>query len=171
MILVISVCKERISDLEFVKPVENLLSKNNIPFLTKHYEDVSDIYLDQSDKIIICGTSLKDFEYLKKLDKFSWVKNAGKPLLGICAGMQIISKIMNEKLDKKKLIGQIKVESKKDFDAYFLSSFAVKSPKNFEVLGKADKIPCILRHKKEKIHCYLFHPEVLNPEIILNFSK
>jgi len=67
MILLINICKEKLHELEFVKPIENILNKNKIEFQTKHYKKISKDDLN-ADKIVICGTSLKDKEYLEDID-------------------------------------------------------------------------------------------------------
>ena len=38
MILIISVCQEKIHEFEFVRPIESVLKEKNLPFLTKHYK-------------------------------------------------------------------------------------------------------------------------------------
>ena len=90
MILLINICKEKLHYLEFVKPIEDILDKNNIKFNTKYYKKIVDNDL-KADKIIICGTSLIDNDFLEDLDYFRWLKIYQKPILGICGGMQILS--------------------------------------------------------------------------------
>jgi hypothetical protein len=63
MILIISTCSQNLNENEFVRPIEKLLLKNGFDYKTKHYSEISDV--SEYDKIIICGTALKDFEYLK----------------------------------------------------------------------------------------------------------
>ena len=72
MILLINICNEKLHELEFVKPIEDILNKNNIEFKTKHYSKIIKNDL-KSDKIIICGTSLKDNDFLKNLKYFEWL--------------------------------------------------------------------------------------------------
>jgi len=71
MILIVNICKERLHYYEFVKPVEDILKKDGIEFFTLHYTDVKEIDLEKASRVIICGTSLKDEEFMKNLSKFS----------------------------------------------------------------------------------------------------
>ncbi|MBI2004350.1 hypothetical protein HYS72_02700 [Candidatus Pacearchaeota archaeon] len=66
MILIINICKEKLHYFEFVKPIEDILRKENIEYQTIYYKKLTDKELlnKKLEKIIICGTSLKDNEYL-----------------------------------------------------------------------------------------------------------
>ena len=136
MILVIKVNEFELHDEEFVRPVTDLLED----FKVVHYKDLKIDDLDV-DKIIICGTALKDNFYLEHLDRFEFLKNYKGKVLGICAGTQIIGKVFGKELIKEKKIGV--------FDGkYYLHSFKVDVDNG-----------------------YMFHPEVLNKEIISRFAK
>ena len=93
MILIINICKENLHYYEFVKPIEDILIKNNLKYFVKHYNEMVENDLENVDKVIICGTSLKDNNFLKDIDKFYWIKTIRKPVYGICGGMQIIGLI------------------------------------------------------------------------------
>ena len=67
MILIVNVCKEKLHYYEFIKPIEEILKKNEIKFVTKHYKDISKSDLKECEKIIICGTSLRDNQFLMQL--------------------------------------------------------------------------------------------------------
>ena len=114
MILIINICKEKLHYLEFVKPIEDILRKEKIEFQTIYYKKLTDKELlnKKLNKIIICGTSLKDNEYLENLNYFKWIKYSklNKPILGICGGMQIISLIFGGVLVENKEIGQLKIQ-------------------------------------------------------------
>jgi anthranilate/para-aminobenzoate synthase component II len=90
MILLISICKEKLHYYEFVKPIEDILKKSKINFFTRSYKNLKKEDLINCEKVIICGTSILDNNFIKELDKFSWVSDFEKPILGICAGFQII---------------------------------------------------------------------------------
>src|SRR3989344_9334660 len=114
MILIINICKEKLHYLEFVKPIEDILKKEKIEYQTIYYKKITDKELlnKKLSRIIICGTSLKDNEYLENLNYFKWIKfpKLNKPILGICGGMQIISLIFGGVLVENKEIGQIKIQ-------------------------------------------------------------
>ena len=75
MILVVNVCREKLHFYEFVKPVLDVLSEKEI--LVSHYLDLKEDDLESCDKVIICGTSLKDDGFLNDIDAF----DAGGPYL------------------------------------------------------------------------------------------
>lgn len=177
MILLILVNQETLHNLEFVKPIENILDENKTNFFTKHYSKLSDADLKEADKIIICGTSLKDNGFLKNIKKFNWIKNFEKPILGICAGMQIISLIFGSKLKKKTEIGFYKENFKKEFlsligehEVYHLHNNYMTLPKEFEEFTDS-KISQAIKHKYKEIYGVLFHPEVRNKNLITDFCR
>jgi len=177
MILIISTCAEKFHELEFVKPIEKILLENKISFFTEHYSKLTEKDLKKANKIIICGTSLKDNEFLNNLKKFNWIKTDNKPILGICAGMQIISLIFGTKIKTKTEIGFYKENFTKEFlsligehEVYHLHNNYATLPKNFISLTKS-KIPQAIKHKQKEIYGVLFHPEVRNKKLIENFIK
>jgi len=173
MILLINICKEKLHFNEFVVPVGNVLIKNKIKGFIRKYDCVKKEDLKKASKIIISGTSLKDNEFLKHIDKFNWIKDYNKPILGICGGMHILHLVHNGKKKSKLQIGQVRVNFKKEFlglkgnkEVYNLHQYYYQS-KEFETFaeGQASK------HKSKPLYATLFHPEVRNKELILNFAK
>ncbi|MDP2628273.1 MAG: gamma-glutamyl-gamma-aminobutyrate hydrolase family protein [Nanoarchaeota archaeon] len=177
MILIISTCREKLHYFEFVKPIERILIESKIQFFTKHYSEIKDKDLDNTDRIIICGTSLKDFHYINDLKKFSWIEHYKKPILGICAGMQIIGLIFGGKLKEKREIVMKEINIRENFlvttgnvEGYFLHNLSLKKLYNFKILGKTNTDNSIIKHKFKQIYGVLFHPEVRNKKIIEKFS-
>lgn len=182
MILIINICKEKLHYLEFVKPIEDILREKNIEYKTIYYKKITDKELlnKKLKKIIICGTSLKDNEYLENLDSFKWLKfpKLNIPILGICGGMQILSLIFGGVLVENKEIGQIKIQFDKEFlnfkpsliEVYLLHNYAVIN-NDFEVFANSHefKIPQAIKHKTKSLYGVLFHPEVRNKDLIRNF--
>ena len=172
MILVVNVNKYKLHDLEFIKPITDLLENYKIV----HYKNLKQEDLKKTEKIIIAGTSLKDDEYLKDIKNFSWVKSYKKPILGICSGMQILALLHGAKFKKTKEIGQTQIKILKENylinnveRVYSLHQFSVTLPKGFELLAKSSK--SIQAIKKDNYYGVLFHPEVMNKEIIKLFAK
>ncbi len=184
MILVINICKEKLHYLEFVKPIEDILRERNIEYKTIYYKKITDkeLFNKKLEKIIICGTSLKDNEYLQNLEHFKWIKfpKLNKPILGICGGMQIISLIFGGTLIENKEIGQIKIHFEKEFlnfkpslkEVYLLHNYAVLN-NDFEIFASSQEfeIPQAIKHKTKSIYGVLFHPEVRNKELINYFCE
>lgn len=179
MILIINLCKEKLHYCEFVKPIEDILKKAGKEFFTRGYLELKEKELNEADKIIICGTSLKDNGYLKETEKFSWIRETKKSILGICAGMQIISLVFGCKLEKNLEIGMKHINFQKNFlglegkkEVYGLHNFGVnydsKLRENFNIFAKPKSVQAI-KHIKKEIYGALFHPEVRNKGLISNF--
>jgi len=121
----------------------------------------------------LCGTALKDDEFMKHLNEFEWIKNYKKPILGICAGMQLITLIFGGKLVGQEEIGMTQIITKdeifgdKIISAYALHKDNVEPPEGFRVIAENVKGTQAIR--KDKIYCILFHPEVRNKNLVQNF--
>ena len=168
MILIISMCKEPLSELEFIEPLKALVSNSKVVHYTQL--QVKDIAL--AEKIIISGTALADFDYLET--DFSWISKLHKPLLGICAGAQVIAKVFGWELADETHIGVKPVHVVKsnllvkgDFNAYFLHTKGING--DFITLAKSGEMPAVVKHNVKHTYACIFHPEVLNPEIITAF--
>lgn len=178
MILIISTCKEKLHELEFVKPIEKILSQEKRKYKIKHYSKISKKDLKDSKKIIIAGTSLQDNEYSKNINKFSWIKSFKKPILGICAGMQILGLIFNQKIKQKTEIGFYFENFTKEFlgikqknQVYHLHNNYTSFKENWEIYSVSNKIPQAVKHKQKPFFGVLFHPEVRLKKIIENFAN
>ena len=179
MILIINICKEKLHYYEFVKPIEDILRRDGAGFFTKHYKDITDSDLEKASKVIICGTSLKDEEFVKDISKFSWISDFDKPLLGICGGFQIISILNGGDLKKGEEIGFYIEKFKKPYlgledgvEVYHLHNNYIdfSGLKDFEIYS-GEKIIQVVKHKEKEIYGVLFHPEVRNKEMILEFVR
>jgi GMP synthase-like glutamine amidotransferase len=173
MILLISTCSEKLNEEEFVKPIAKIAEKN---YEIKHYTEKID--LKKYEKIIICGTALRDNLYLNNLNHFNWVKEYNNPLLGICSGMQVIALQFGAKLVKKKEIGMTKIKTTKqnilfdgDFETYELHGNGLSDLNQFEILAKSENTVQAIKHKSKIVFGIMFHPEVRNSNIISNFIK
>jgi|SRR3989344_3037517 len=176
MILIVNICKEKLHYYEFVKPIEDILKKDRIKFYTINYHNLDKEDIKKAEKIIICGTSLKDNHFVGDIDKFYWLKEYNKPVLGICGGMQIISVLFEGKLNKKIEIGFYEEEFNKEFlgligkqKVYHLHNNCTTLPKDFEEFTGSE-IPQAVKHISKPIYGVLFHPEVRNKQIIINFA-
>ena len=107
MILIINVCKEELHYFEFVKPVEDIVVNAGMEYTVVHTDCLTKKHLDSADKVIICGTSLRDFEFENK--DFSWITKYNKPIFGICAGFQAICSAYGFKTEKSTEIGLKKI--------------------------------------------------------------
>ena len=157
MILIVNICKEPLHELEFVKPIEDILRHQGIKFQTRHYTKIKS--LEEYD---ICGTSLQDNEFLNNIEKFSWVKDYKKPILGICGGAHIVGILLGYKKQEKKEIGMKRITLEKLF-------LGIQGEIEVYHLHQLQFLPEIFQ--KENIYATLFHPEVRNKKMILNFCN
>ncbi|MGD0643674.1 MAG: gamma-glutamyl-gamma-aminobutyrate hydrolase family protein [Candidatus Bathyarchaeia archaeon] len=179
MILIIDMNwkKDSLGFYEFVLPIvtiaETLEECRVTHYLEVKYEDTS-----LCDKIILSGTALKDTATLSQTEKFMWLKETQKPVLGICAGMETIGIVFGMNLTQCLEIGMTHMTPLKEnlffseaFKAYSLHSFCVKPSMDFEVWARSAECAQIIKHKIKPIYGVLFHPEVRNPELIKRFIQ
>jgi GMP synthase-like glutamine amidotransferase len=173
MILLLSTCKVKFSEEEFVKPIAKIVKDD---YEVKHFSDKIDF--NKYSKIIICGTALIDNDFLDHIDKFEFLKSINVPVLGICSGMQAIGLTYGASLTKQKEIGMVKVHLlepnlliKEDINAYGLHGNALKDLDNFNVLAMSKDLIQAFKHKEKDIYGIMFHPEVRNEQIIENFLR
>jgi GMP synthase-like glutamine amidotransferase len=179
MILIIDMNakKDSLGSNEFVNPIIRAVNRAD-ECKAVHYLDVGKDDIIDCNKIILSGTPLIDNDYLNHLDKFAWLKEVNKPVLGICAGMQIIALVFCSELMKCQEIGMKKIIVKKknllfseDFEAYELHKQSVKPSKSFIILAKSGKCIQAIKHKGKDIYGVLFHAEVRNQDIIQGFLR
>ena len=177
MILIIQIHSIPFHYYEFIKPIEDIIKNTGLTYTSIHYSNLTKEYLEKADKILISGTSLKDNYFLKDKEKFTWVKDYEKPLLGICGGMQLISTAFQEEILKGQEIGLHTITYNKKFldetgekEVYELHNYFVNT-KNFETIATSDKYPQAIRHPQRPIFGVLFHPEVRNKNMIEYFIK
>ena len=177
MILIINICKEKLHYYEFVKPVLDVFKGDGKRCFVRNYVDLSEDDFDKAKKIIICGTSLKDDWFIKDFHKFDWLQDINKPVLGVCGGMQIIGLVFGGVLKEEIEIGFYTEVFKKEFlglkdevEVYHLHKNYVDFNHlgEFEVFDKG-KLSQAVKHKKKDIYGVLFHPEVRQKELFLNF--
>lgn len=160
---------------EFVSPIVSTIEGTE-PVHVIHYLELTLQNLKECSRVILSGTTLKDFEFQRHLEKFRWLKTWDKPVLGICAGMQIISLVFGVPLADCYQVGMTEISTAKEnllfdgtFKAYTLHSFSVTPSETFEVLANSENCIQVIKHKQKHIYGILFHPEVRNIEILKKF--
>lgn len=162
--------------LEFVKPITEILESNNSEHNIIHYKKLDTININNYDKIIICGTALKNNDYLDNIQYFEILLSYTKPILGICSGSQIVGKIFaNACIESQTEIGFYELEILEDerivkninHKIYCLHNFYTEENKDIDVIARTN-IPQIFKTKTNK-YGVLFHPEVRQEKIIINF--
>jgi GMP synthase-like glutamine amidotransferase len=179
MILIINICNEKLGYYEYVKPIESVLKNKSIKFFTRDYNKINKNDLKKADKVIICGTSLKDNGFVRDIAEFEWIKDYKKSILGICGGMQIIGLIFGGKLSKETEIGYYNENFNKEYlglkdkqEVYHLHNNYVdfERLKKFEVFS-GKKISQAVKYKNKEIYGVLFHPEVRQKDLIARFCS
>jgi GMP synthase (glutamine-hydrolysing) len=179
MILIIDMNwkKDSLGYYEFVLPIASI-AKSLDEYTVKHHLEVTDKELSQCDIVILSGTALKDLATLSRLEKFQWLKETEKPVLGICAGMETIGMVYGMRLTRCLEIGMTLVKVVKEnplfsggLKAYSLHSVCVEPSADFEVWAESAKCAQVIKHKMKPIYGVLFHPEVRNPELIKRFLE
>jgi GMP synthase-like glutamine amidotransferase len=167
--------KNSLAFSEFVLPIARIVSPIE-EYEAKHYSEVGSV--EKYSKIILSGTTLKDMQFSRDLEKFAWIKECKKPILGICAGMQVIGLVFGSKLSKCQEIGMKEIETTKEnimfsskFKAYELHNFSIKPSDDFFALAKSDKSIQSIKHKKKDVYGVMFHPEVRNNDMIERFVQ
>lgn len=173
MILIVNMNYKRLAYYEFVLPLCSLVESIE-PCEVKYYSRVKDT--DNYQKIILSGTPLMDNEYLTSIDTFFWIRECDTPILGICAGMQVIGLIFGSDMIPCKEIGMTEIVTvgenplfSSSFAAYALHNYGILPGKDFEILAKSDKCVQGIKHKEKEIYGVSFHPEVRNKDIIKKF--
>jgi len=176
-VLLVNICEEQLHTYEFVNPIADILRAKKINFFVRSYKQIGASDLDKCSKVIICGTSLSDFEYLTNISFFSWLSDFDKPVLGICGGMQIMGLVFGGKLKRKTEIGL--------FSELFTSSFLGLSGKtdvyhlhnayidfslltDFKVFA-GGKVSQAVQHLTKPFYGVLFHPEVRQKKLLEQF--
>jgi GMP synthase-like glutamine amidotransferase len=164
-----------LAEAEFCLPVARLAEKFGKCEI-RHFSDVPSASLKKYSSIILSGTCLKDNEFAKFPEKFLWLKDCGNPVLGICAGMQIIGMAFGSRLEKKKEIGMTDVRTVEQnplfsgrFKAYCLHNYSIRPSKEFFVLAKSGKCAEAIKHTEKPFYGVMFHPEVRNAYILERF--
>ncbi|HJM17521.1 MAG TPA: hypothetical protein QGI59_03330 [Candidatus Poseidoniia archaeon] len=175
--LLISTCNDELSEREFVLPISRIVGQNNHKIL--HYKQCTEKIISSYDKIIICGTSLKDNSYIMKLDHFKKLfYNFPGSIMGICSGMHVVCSMFGCQIIKNLEIGMVEIEileknilCENTFQAYSLHNYSVNNLENFIFLARSKNSIQIVKHKDKNVFGVSFHPEVRNEKIILNFLK
>ena len=167
--------KDSLGFYEFVLPIVAVV-KSHEDYIVRHFSEISQEETDNSGRIILSGTALKDDESLKHVEDFDWIKKCGTPILGICAGMHTIGLVFNSRLRECLEIGMKEIRTIKEnplfsstFKAYELHNYSIHTSREFDVLARAEKCVQAVKLRGRDVYGVLFHPEVRNQEIIERF--
>jgi ABC transporter with metal-binding/Fe-S-binding domain ATP-binding protein len=182
-VVIINLNTHPLHDYEFIKPIADIVKNVGKTSRIIHYTEANIEMLKHADRIILAGTSLKNMEYVNYADKLAFLKELNTPILGICAGMQLISLIYGASLEYGQEIGLRDGEFYKFLGLigtntiYTLHNNIVVSNesflKEFDVLGHTtiggEEVVQAIKHKHKPIYATLFHPEARNKDVIETF--
>jgi GMP synthase-like glutamine amidotransferase len=179
MILIVDLCRKpaSLSRYEFVDPIAYAVRREGSEYEILHFTELTADAIERTDGIILCGTALKDDLYARRIDLFSWIEDLEKPLLGICAGMQVVADVFGGGIVPQPKIGLDEIEIIKEtpllgppreIEGYHLHNFGVTLPPGFDLIAGRDSIEAF-KHAKRPIYGIIFHPEVRNRWIVERF--
>lgn len=173
MILIVDMNSTTLGFYEFVLPLCKIVNALR-PYEVRHYTEIEKM---KYEKVILSGTALKDNEYLENMKSFQWLRTCTVPVLGICAGMQVIGLVFDSLLISCEEIGMTEVKTAKEnplfsstFPAYELHNHGIDPSDDFEILAASKKCIQGIKHKEREIYGVLFHPEVRNEDVITRFA-
>ncbi|HNX39121.1 MAG TPA: gamma-glutamyl-gamma-aminobutyrate hydrolase family protein [Methanothrix sp.] len=168
-----------LSRYELVRPIGSILQKAGHACHVIHYSDLRPEDLQECGGVILCGTALMDNGYAENLSAFSWLKDFCRPVLGICAGMQVISAAFGGSIVSHPSIGLEKIDiiqaspllgGPRAIEGYMLHNFAASLPEDFMLLAGRAEAAQAFRHTVRPIYGIIFHPEVRNRWILESFA-
>jgi GMP synthase-like glutamine amidotransferase len=180
MILLVDLCykEDSLGFEEFVLPVRNIVQRCGFSTREMHYTWLKGEYIKAADGIILCGTPLADNGFLQNTGIFSWVTSCTIPILGICAGMEILTLVQGGTLEECSEIGMQLIrtckndsfiEGMNEFEAYELHGFSCFPSPEFIVLAESDNCIQLIRHSIFPSFGVMFHPEVRNEWVVERF--
>lgn len=179
-ILIVNNAEKEIS--RFTAPIEDILKRVDIECRTIQYSDLLKTDLDSYNAIILSASPHGDDIVEHHQKYYQWVKSSTVPVLGICAGHQIVGRLFRADLirSKEKEIGSHYVEIHQQdpifrgYEKRFLVEQAhndsITLPEDFVLLAHSRKCRVqVMRHKSRLIFTTQFHAEISNKELIINF--
>ncbi|MCA9477734.1 MAG: hypothetical protein KC535_01140, partial [Nanoarchaeota archaeon] len=165
-VTIISTVADPLHQFEFIRPITDILEKEN-----KTY-NIAPLHNPKllGKKIIFTGTAIKDNEFLKHKEVARQIMSSNKPILGICAGMELL---LQQDLEEVKEVGSLFIEST-EFPEYnyFLHQYGAKVVSaEWDVIARTEKGVAAIRHKEKPILAMQFHPEVSAKEVIAKFTN
>jgi GMP synthase (glutamine-hydrolysing) len=167
---------------EFCLPVEGILRDQSIEFRRIEYDEAQGFDRSGYRGFILSGSPCGDDIVAHHLPFFGWIKGMEKPVLGICAGHHIIGTLFGSTLVRKcqSEVGTFPVTVVADdplfrglsseFEVEQAHHDAVTLPDGFVLLARSERCQNqVMRHRLHPVYSTQFHPEMLNPLIIINF--
>lgn len=180
MILLVDLCSRpgSLSRDEFVGPVARIAERAGVALREVHFSEAGNVDLAGIQGIILCGTALQDNLFSGQVTWFAPLFRAGLPVLGICAGMQVLCLSCGGSIRPACEIGMTRIRaevqdpllgSPGEFEAFELHSFACEPPPGWIVTAVSGICIQAVRHPDHPIFGVMFHPEVRNDHVVERF--
>ncbi|MDD1708769.1 MAG: glutamine amidotransferase [Methanoregulaceae archaeon] len=180
MILLIDLCHrpDSLGIDEYVMPLMRIVERSGSEASSVHFLSISGSEVSGAEAAILCGTPLADNMFLKQPGAFSWIKNTQIPILGVCAGMEVISTIFGGTLGSCTEIGMTEISvtgndlifpETLSFPAYEIHTHACSDPGPMKVLATSVRCIQVIRHPGRLVYGVMFHPEVRNEWVVERF--
>lgn len=167
---------------EFVRPLEEILSGNGVAYQTIDYSETLKTDINAFSGAVLSGSPRGDDIVDHHLPYFQWIKTAGIPVFGICAGHHILGRLYGSEILRsvEKEVGDFFVEidhQDKIFNGFpprFLAAQnhhdSITMPEGFKRLAFSEvcRVEAI-RHNELPLYSFQFHPEIHNPDLLSNF--
>jgi len=171
--LVIDMCSRDLSRSEFVQPIATIVGKGA---RVKHHSEVEPEEVRADRAVIICGTALADDHYLEHMDRFDWLARTSTPVLGICAGMQVLALQNGARLVDCMEVGMTSIEPQRDnplvtepLEVYGLHRHGLSDLDQFHVLATSEGCVQAIVHRERPLYGVMFHPEVRRGNVVSRF--
>jgi len=172
---------------QYTQLITRRIRESNVYSITHpHFYPLEKIKLESLKGIILSGGPMSVYDNdAPSIDKR--IFELGVPILGICYGMQLITKMLNGKVDpadnreygKAELLiltGSMLLKNVRNMSTVWMShgDLISSSPSNFKVIAKTSETPvAAIENTDSNIYGLQFHPEVHHTEegkkIINNF--
>jgi GMP synthase-like glutamine amidotransferase len=180
MILLVDLCyrENSLGFEEFVLPVRRIVRRCGFRTKEIHYTQIRREGIGSTQGIILCGTPLADNEFLSNISDFAWLPRCGTPVLGICAGMEVMTLAYGGTIQNSCEIGMTVIrlgendpfmEGMHEFEAYELHGYGCSPPPGFRILAGSDSCVQLIRHSIFPSIGVMFHPEVRNEWVVERF--
>ena len=169
---------------EFVLPIQEILDALSMPYGVIEYEQLSEHEVNGYSGVILSASPKGNDIVEHHQQHYQWVRGYPKPVLGICAGHQIIGVLFGGKLlrNMKSEIGAVVIQIVRDdeifngmerkFSVVQEHMDSVTCPQDFAVLASSDRCKNqVMKHRKRPIYSTQFHAEKSETRVITNFVE
>ena len=180
MILLVDLCyrEKSLGYEEFVLPIARIVTRAGDRCRIVHRTRSPGTAARDCTGIILCGTPIMDNGFSDDITSFSWIPGSGLPVLGICAGMEVLALLAGGNVVPCPGIGMTEIRAtaadpilpdSRPFEAYELHDNACTLPPGYITLAESDRCIQLFRDPVRPLYGVMFHPEVRNEWVIGRF--